>query len=84
MKAEKEAQEILTRRRAEEAQRQQMLQRIGSGTPGQPHVSCSSYILSMLIGTILPRRKLRLPKRSRLRGRPRHSPLRTITEQGLS
>ncbi|KAF8274935.1 hypothetical protein EI94DRAFT_1793607 [Lactarius quietus] len=37
MKAEKEAQEILTRRRAEEAQRQQMLQRIGSGTPGQPH-----------------------------------------------
>jgi hypothetical protein len=37
MKADKEAQEM-TRRRAEEAQRQHLLQRIGNGTPGQPVV----------------------------------------------
>ena len=49
MKAEKEAQEILTRRRAEDAQRQQMLQRIGTGTPGQPHVRRNSYISHTLI-----------------------------------
>ncbi|KAH9050689.1 hypothetical protein EDB84DRAFT_1259038 [Lactarius hengduanensis] len=42
MKAEKEAQEMVTRRRAEDAQRQQMLQRIGNGTPGQPHVRCGT------------------------------------------
>lgn len=38
MKADKEAQEVLSRRRAEEAQRQQLLQRMGNGTSGQPHV----------------------------------------------
>ena len=48
MKAEKEAQEMLTRRRAaEDVQRQQMLQRIGNGTPGQPHVRCSSSATSL-------------------------------------
>lgn len=38
MKAEKEAQELLSRRRAEETQRQQILQRMGNGTPVQSHV----------------------------------------------
>ena len=38
MKSEKEAKEMLSRRRVEEAQRQQLLQRMGNGTPGQSHV----------------------------------------------
>jgi hypothetical protein len=88
MKAEKEAQELITRRRAEEAQRQQMLQRIGSGTPGQPHVRYSSYIShALIICTTLSRLKSGLLKRrhrGRGRGRSRLSPLNPITERELS
>ena len=84
MKAEKEAQEIITRRRAEEAQRQQMLQRIGSGTPGQPHVRCNSYNSNTLIIST-SRLKLGLLKRQHQgKGRSRLSPLKLITERELS
>jgi len=38
MKSEKEAQDMLSRRRTEEVQRQQLLQRMGNGTPGQSQV----------------------------------------------
>ncbi len=52
MKSEKEAQEMLSRRRAEEAQRQQLLQRMGNGTPGQSHVRSIVRTIRMLIYTI--------------------------------
>jgi hypothetical protein len=61
MKSEKEAQEMLSRRRAEEAQRQQLLQRMGNGTPGQSHVRSIIRTIRMLIYTISRiRHKLRL------------------------
>ncbi len=61
MKFEKEGQEILSRRRAEEAQRQQLLQRMGNGTPGQSHVRSIVYTIRRLICTIS-----RLRRQSRL------------------
>jgi hypothetical protein len=51
MKSEKEAQEML-RRRTEEAQRQQLLQRMGNGTPGQPHVRSIVRTIRTLIYTV--------------------------------
>ncbi|KAI9509664.1 hypothetical protein F5148DRAFT_1186196 [Russula earlei] len=42
MKAEKEAQELMSRRRAEEAQRQQLLQRMGNGTTSQSHAQAQA------------------------------------------
>jgi hypothetical protein len=67
MKSEKEAQEMLSRRRAEEAQRQQLLQRMGNGTPGQPHVRSTAPTTRMLTCTVF---RLRLKPRSlRLKGK---------------
>ncbi|KAI0302125.1 hypothetical protein BC826DRAFT_987375 [Russula brevipes] len=44
MKAEKEAQEMISRRRAEDAQRQQLLQRMGNTTPGQSHTQAQAAL----------------------------------------
>jgi len=52
MKADKEAQEVISRRRAEEAQRQHLLQRMGNGTPGQPAVRNTLRILRTLTSTV--------------------------------
>jgi hypothetical protein len=62
MKSEKEAQDMLSRRRTEEAQRQQLLQRMGNGTPGQSHVRSIVRTIRSLIYTIS-----RLKRKSRLR-----------------
>ena len=62
MKSEKEAQDMLSRRRTEEAQRQQLLQRMGNGTPGQSHVRNIVPTIRTLIYTIT-----RLKRKSRLR-----------------
>jgi len=61
MKSEKEAQDMLSRRRTEEAQRQQLLQRMGNGTPGQSHVRSIVHTIRALIYTIS-----RLKRQSRL------------------
>ena len=52
MKADKEAQEMISRRRAEEAQRQQLLQRMGNGTPGQTLVRKILRNLRMLTNVV--------------------------------
>jgi len=62
MKSEKEAQDMLSRRRTEETQRQQLLQRIGNGTPGQSHVRSIVRTIRTLNYTIS-----RLKRKSRLR-----------------
>ena len=63
MKSEKEAQDMLSRRRTEEAQRQQLLQRMGNGTPGQSHVRSIVRAIRMLIYTTSRlKRQLRLHK----------------------
>ena len=62
MKSKKEAQDILFRRRTEETQRQQLLQRIGNGTPGQSHVRSIVRTIRTLKHTIS-----RLKRKSRLR-----------------
>jgi hypothetical protein len=62
MKSEKDAQEMLSRRRTEEAQRQQLLQRMGNGTAGQSHVRSVVRTIRTLIYTIT-----RLKRKSRLR-----------------
>jgi chromatin modification-related protein VID21 len=62
MKSEKEAQDMLSRRRVEETQRQQLLQRMGNGTPGQSHVRSIVRTIRTLIYTIS-----RLKRKSRLR-----------------
>ena len=62
MKSEKEAKEMLSRRRVEEAQRQQLLQRMGNGTPGQSHVRGIVCTIRTLIYTVP-----RLNRKSRLR-----------------
>jgi chromatin modification-related protein VID21 len=67
MKSEKEAQDMLSRRRAEDAQRQQLLQRMGNGTPGQAHVRSTAPTTRTLTCTV-PR--LRRKSRSlRLKGK---------------
>ena len=71
MKSEKEAQELFSRRKAEEAQRQQLLQRMGNGTPGQPNVrnvACTARTLTCTVSRL--RRKLRS---LRLRGKRKGS-----------
>jgi chromatin modification-related protein VID21 len=71
MKSEKEAQEMLSRRRAEEAQRQQLLQRMGNGTPGQTHVRNIVRTTHTLRCTVS---RLRHKSRSlRLRGKRKRS-----------
>jgi len=71
MKSEKEAQEMLSRRRAEEAQRQQLLQRMGNGTPGQSHVRSIVRATRTLTCTVS---RLRRKSRSlRLRGKGKGS-----------
>ena len=71
MKSEKEAQEMLSRRRTEETQRQQLLQRMGNGTPGQSHVRSTVRIIRTLIysGSRL-KHKLRL-RNLRVKGKGR-------------
>lgn len=76
---------MVTRRRAEEAQRQQILQRMGNGTPGQPHVRSSvrdSRTLTSAVLRLRPRPRLRKPK-ARDRDSPHNSQLRTMVLQGL-
>ena len=75
MKSEKEAQELFSRRKAEEAQRQQLLQRMGNGTPGQPHVCNVVRTIRTLTCTISRlRRQSRSPRlRLRLRGKGKGS-----------
>lgn len=69
MKSEKEAQDmLLSRRRTEETQRQQLLQRMGNGTPGQSLVRSTVCTIRKLIYTIFR------PKRQ--------SPLRNLKGKG--
>jgi hypothetical protein len=65
MKSEKEAQDMLSRRRTEEAQRQQLLQRMGNGTPGQSHVRSIVRTIRTLIYTIF--RLKRQPRLHKIR-----------------
>ena len=86
MKSEKDAQEMLSRRRTEEVQRQQLLQRMGNGTPGQSHVRNIVRTISTLICS-----DSRLKRKSRLRnlrgkgkGNLPNSQRRTIMLLGLN
>jgi hypothetical protein len=62
---------MLSRRRAEEAQRQQLLQRMGNGTPGQTHVRSIVHTTRTLTCTVsrLKRKPRLLRLRPRLRGK---------------
>jgi hypothetical protein len=84
MKAEKEAQEMISRRRAEEAQRQQILQRMGNGTPGQPHVRSRLRSTRRLMSAVLRLRPKShsLKRKDKGRGSPHNNQLRTMVLQG--
>lgn len=90
MKAEKEAQEMLSRRRAEETQRQQLLQRMGNGTPVQSHVCNILPILRLLMSTISRVRRrfrsFRVRRKDKDRGKDNlhHSQGKVIMPRGLN
>ena len=90
MKAEKETQEMLSRRRAEETQRQQILQRMGNGTPGQTHVCNILRIIGTLMSTVsrVRRRSRSFRVRRKVKGRgrdnPHHSQGKIIVPRGLN
>jgi hypothetical protein len=90
MKAEKEAQEMMSRRRVEETQRQQILQRMGNGTPGQSHVCDILRILRTLTSTVSRARRrfrsIRARRKDKDRGRDNlhHSQGKTIMPRGLN
>jgi hypothetical protein len=84
MKSEKEAQEMLSRRRTEEAQRQQLLQRMGNGTPGQPHVRNVVRAIRTLIYTVSRLRRKSLLRNLKGKGRLPNSWRRTVVLRGLN
>jgi hypothetical protein len=82
MKAEKEAQEMISRRRAEEAQRQQLLQRMGNGTPGQPHVRSRLCTARRLMSAVLRLKLHSLKRKDKGKDSPYNNQLRTMVLQG--
>jgi hypothetical protein len=74
----------MLRRRTEEAQRQQLLQRMGNGTPGQPHVRSIVRTIRTLIYTVSRLKRKLLLRNLKGKGSLPNSWRRTIMLRGLN